>query len=178
MTIDSTHYEHDHPRTAMRFVIVVSLFALLFTLAASLPGRTARQPSMPGVTEACESPACLSPRQLITAREARYIKGLAHHALLVDIRAPAEAPARLALDSDAHVPFMEPAAATAAGNGGRDAQMEFRLDFGPNVDQVLRDAHMRHDDPVILMSPVPERAVLAALLLQERGYTRILVLRD
>jgi hypothetical protein len=37
---------------------------------------------------------------------------------------------------------------------------------------------MRHEEPVILMSPSAERGVLAALLLQERGYTQILVMKD
>jgi hypothetical protein len=31
---------------------------------------------------------------------------------------------------------------------------------------------------VIVVSPSPQRAILAALLLQERGYSRVLLLRD
>src|SRR5258706_7071775 len=145
MTIDNTHYEtHDHPRTAMRFVMVVTLFALLFTLAASMPGRTANQGSMRDVSDDCQSPWCLSTRQIVTTDEARQMKRyLGDHMLLVDIRAAAEAPARLAPDGDAHVPFMEPAAAkgAAAGNGATHAQMEFRTDFGEKVDEALRAAH-------------------------------------
>ena len=180
MTIDNTHYEtHDHPRTAIRFVMVVTLFALLFTLAAAMPGRTAHQGLMRGVSDDCESPTCLATRQFIAAKDAwRMKRQLGNRALLVDIRASAEARARLAPDGDVHVPFMEPMAASAAGNGATGERMEFRIDFGPNVDEALRAAHMGHDDHVILMSPSPERAVLAALLLQERGYTRILVMHD
>jgi hypothetical protein len=81
------------------------------------------------------------------------------------------------LGSDVQVPFMEPVVASIPGNGP-DSQMEFRIDFAPNVDDALRAAHMRHGQPVILMSPSTDRAVLAALLLQERGYTRIYVTHD
>jgi rhodanese-related sulfurtransferase len=116
--------------------------------------------------------------QIVTTEEALQMKRyLGDHALLVDIRAAAEAPAGLALGSDVQVPFMEPVVASMPGNGA-DSQMEFRIDFGPNVDEALRAAHMRHGQPVILMSPFTERAVLAALLLQERGYSKIYVTRD
>ena len=178
MSIDNTQYELGDHANAMRFVVVVALFGFLFALAAALPGRTSHPDAMRGVSEACDSPSCVSTRQFISAKEARRMKReLADHALLVDIRASAEAPARPGPDSDAHVPFMEPGT-SAMGNGATSARMDFRIDFGQNVDQALRAAHMRHDDPVILMSPSAERAVLAALLLQERGYSRILVMRD
>lgn len=179
-TADSTHYEsHDQPEFVSRLIMVISVMVLLFALAAAFPGRTAHQTSLRGVSDQCESPTCISPRQIITPKQAWHMKrALGNHALLVDIRAAAEAPAGLALGSDAQVPFMEPVVASDAVSGVLDSQMEFRIDFGPNVDQVLRAAHMRHEEPVILMSPSAERAVLAALLLQERGYTQILVMQD
>ncbi|HEX7558904.1 MAG TPA: hypothetical protein VF386_06885, partial [Usitatibacter sp.] len=118
-------------------------------------------------------------RQIVTTDEALQMKRyLGDHALLVDIRATAETPAGLGLGSDVQVPFVEPVVASNAGNAASDSQMEFRIDFGPNVDEALRAARMRHGQPVILMSPSTERAVLAALLLQERGYTKIYVTHD
>ncbi|MGZ5080318.1 MAG: hypothetical protein ACXWHZ_12785 [Usitatibacter sp.] len=177
MTIGNVHFD-DHP-TATRVIVVFSLFVLLFALAAAFPGRGAHQGPIRGVSDDCDSPSCVSTRQIITTDEARQIKRyLGDHALLVDIRATAEAPAGLLLGSDAQVPFMEPAASSTPGNGAKEAPMEFRIDFGTNVDEALFAAHMRHDQPVILMSPPTERAVLAALLLQERGYTRIYVTHD
>jgi hypothetical protein len=176
-TADSTQYDsHDHPGFASRFIMVISVMVLLFALATAFPG-TAHQ--MRGVSDLCESPACVSTRQLISAKDAwRMKRERGDHALLVDIRAMAEAPAGLGLGSDAQVPFMEPVTDPALRGPGKDSQMEFRIDFGPNVDQVLRAAHMRHEEPVILMSPSLERSVLAALLLQERGYTQVLVMHD
>jgi hypothetical protein len=180
MAIDSTPYEfHDHPRAAVRFVVLATIVVLMFALAAAFPGHTARQGSIRGVTDDCDSPSCVSPRQVLTTDEARQMKRyLGDHALLVDIRGAADAPAGLALGSDLRVPFMEPVVASIPGSGANDSQMEFRIDFAPNVDEALRAAHMRHGQPVILMSPFTERAVLAALLLQERGYTRIYVTHD
>ena len=94
-----------------------ALFVLIITLAAALPARTAldggRTP-LQGVSTTCESPACLAPRQVITSKEAARIKHrLGRSALLVDIRADAESSTRIALESDTHVPFMEPPPATA-----------------------------------------------------------------
>jgi rhodanese-related sulfurtransferase len=170
MSIDYTDYELiDHPRTIARFVIAMTIVALLFTLAAAMPSTTAEPSSVSGVSEHCKSAACLSPAQLMTPSEAlRMKRRLGSHALLVDVRAKAEAPAGLAMGSDAQIPFME--VVNASG-------MEFRIDFAEKVDEALRAAHMGHDEPVILMSPSTERSVLAALLLQERGYTDIYVMR-
>lgn len=180
MSIDNTHYEFpDHPKAAVRFVVIITIAALAFALAAAFPGHTARQGSILGVTDDCDSPSCLSTRQIVTTDEALQMKRyLGANALLVDIRSSAEASTGLGLGSDARVPFVAPVVASNAGDGASDSQMEFRIDFGPNVDEALRAAHMRHGQPVILMSPFTERAVLAALLLQERGYTKIYVTRD
>jgi hypothetical protein len=180
MAIDTTPYEfHDHPVATVRFVVIAAIVVLMFALAAALPGHTSRQSLIRGISDDCDSPSCVSSRQVVTTDEARQIKRyLGDRALLVDIRGAAEAPAEPAFGSDVQVPFMEPVVASAPGTGVRDSQMEFRIDFGPDVDEALRAARMRHDQPVILMSPFTERAVLAALSLQERGYTKIYVTRD
>jgi len=43
---------------------------------------------------------------------------------------------------------------------------------------VMRSAHLAYDRPVILVSPSMERSLLAALLLQEHGFTNILVMNS
>jgi rhodanese-related sulfurtransferase len=177
--VDKTHYEYaDHPDFAPRFIIVFAIFVLFFTLAASMPRTSLPDSVMNNVSDKCASPDCLATRQLITVQEAWRIKRqLRARALLVDIRSAAESSTSLPLASDAQVPFME-AVADSAGAQGTTPRMEFRIDFGHNVDEALRAAQMRHEDPVILMSQSRERAVLAALLLQERGYSRVLVMHD
>jgi len=180
MAMDTTPYEfHDRPMATVRFVVIAAIVVLAFALAAALPGHTSHLSSIRGVSGDCGSPSCVSTRQVVTRDEARQIKRyLGDHALLVDIRGAAEAPAEPAPDSDVQVPFMEPVVASTPGTGVRDSQLESRIDFGPNVDKALRAARMRRDQPVILMSPFTQRAVLAALLLQERGYTKVYVARD
>ena len=171
MSVDKLHLEsYQHPARAIPYVLVALLIAFLFTLAAAMAERTEHTAWPRGVAEPCNSPDCVSPRQLITSAEALRLKRLfAAHALLVDIRADGEAPTAAALRSDVRATFMQPTA---------ESGMEFRTDFGNNVDEALRAAGMRHDETVILMSPSAERGVLAALLLQERGYSGILVIRD
>jgi len=171
MSVDKLHLEsYEHPARAIPYVLVALLIAFLFTLAAAMAERTEHATRSHGVAERCDSPDCVSRRQLITSAEALRLKRLlANHALLVDIRAGSEAPASTALRSDVQATFMQPTA---------ESGMEFRTDFGNNVDEAVRAAGMRHDETVILMSPSTERGVLAALLLQERGYSSILVIRD
>ena len=172
MSIDYTDYEaFDHPKTIARFVMGTMIVALLFTLAAAMPPHNTVEPSsVKGVSDHCKTADCVSPRQVITLSDAlRMKRRLAGHVLLVDIRAKAESDAGFSMASDLQAPFME--RVNASG-------MEFRIDFGDKVDHALRAAHMAHDDHVILMSPSTERSVLAALLLQERGYTGVLVVAD
>ena len=42
----------------------------------------------------------------------------------------------------------------------------------------LRAAEVRHQQPVLIASPSIGRSIQAALLLQERGYSRILVIAE
>jgi rhodanese-related sulfurtransferase len=171
MSIDYTDYDNfDQPKTIARFVMGSMLVAALFALAAAMPPRMAEPSYTRGVSDGCIAASCVSPRQLITIAEARQLKRrLGGHALLVDIRAAAETPAGLAIGADVQAPFMEPVNVSG---------MEFRIDFADKVDNAVRAAHMLHDEPVILMAPSADRAVLAALLLQERGYSGIRVVRD
>ena len=116
----------------------------------------------------------LSPGQLITAAQARAMKrDMGGRALLVDIRGPREAPRKPW--TNAHVPFMQPTPAALVNAGSPDTHVEFRIDFTQNLDDALRAAHLRHDDPVILVSPSGWSGVLAALLVREHGYSKVFV---
>lgn len=127
-----------------------------------------------GVAAPCDGTDCLSPGQLITAAQARAMKReLNGRALLVDIRGPRDTSRRPW--SDAQVPFMQPTPAALVNAGAPDAHVEFRIDFTDNLDNALRAAHLRHDDPVILVSPSGWSGVLAALLVREHGYSKVYV---
>ena len=115
------------------------------------------------VSITCSSGDCLSPRQFVNAHEATYMRR-DQKILVVDVGERAEPGARTSVMADARIPFTESG--------------EFRIPFGIEVDEALRDAGMRHEQPVLLLSPSLSRSILAALLLQERGYTRILVIAD
>ena len=175
MSIDSTPQEfHDHPWPGLRYVVIALLIAFFVALAAAAPERSAPHRSIRGVSDRCTAPECVATQQVISLNQARRMKReLRDHALLVDISSAEEIAAGLAPGTDLQVAFME--APYAPGIATMGAPMEFRLDFALKMDDALRAAHMRHDDPVMLMAPTAERAVLAALLLQERGYSRILV---
>ena len=171
MSIDETLQEAiEEPRTAVLFVIVAIATAFMFVLVFGLSGRAPRERIIAGVSEKCASAECLSPRQIVGASEAVLMKRrLGAHALLVDIRSAGERGPHLSIESDVKAPFME-----SYGASG----MQFRVDFGDRVDAALRAARMTHDEPVIIMSPAIDRGVLAALMLQERGYSGVLVVYD
>jgi rhodanese-related sulfurtransferase len=159
--------------------LLLAAFAIasgVLTMVSPLPARAA--PMIPahtaGVAAACDGSDCLSPGQLITAAQAREMKrALRGRALLVDIRGPRDTPRKPW--SDAHVPFMQPTPAALVNAGSPDTHVEFRIDFTSNVDDALRNAHLRHDDPLILVSPSGWSGVLAALLVREHGYSNVYV---
>jgi hypothetical protein len=171
MSVDETIQQSiEEPRTAVLFVIVALATAFMFVLVLTLTARPPRERNIVGVSENCSTADCLSPRQIIGTSEAVLMKRrLAAHALLVDIRSPGERGPHLSIASDVTAPFLE-----AYGPSG----MQFRIDFGDKVDAALRAARMSHDEPVIIVSPAIDRAVLAALMLQERGYSGVLVMYD
>jgi len=157
----------DDPKVLVSFVIATAIIAGVIGAILATPYSAARDRQVPGVTEACASTECVSPRQLIGAADARALKRrLAAHALVVDI---ASETAGTAFGSDVKAPFVE-----SRGPNG----MTFHADFADKVDDALRAARMGHDEPVILLAPSLEQSVLAALLLQERGYTAVLVVLD
>lgn len=169
MSVDETINESIDQSPTL-YVIAAMVVALMLTCASVVANREEPPAPIRGVSDGCDSPSCVSPRQLIGASEALLMKRrLGTHALLVDVGSLQETPPLIAIASDLHAPFMEP----THGLG-----VEFRLDFAEKVDEALRNAHMGPDEPIILMSPSVERSVLAALLLQERGYTGVLVMRD
>ena len=171
MSVDETFQQSmEEPRTAVLFVIVAIATAFMFMLVFALTGHAARERIIAGVSENCATADCLSPRQIIGTSEAVLMKRrLGAHVLLVDIRSPGERAAHLSIESDVKAPFVD-----SYGTSG----MQFRTDFGDRVDEALRAARMSHDEPVIIVSPAIDRGVLAALMLQERGYSGVLVMYD
>lgn len=128
----------------------------------------------------CHSTECVSPRQVITPREAWRMRRLSHdHALLVDVRARAETfYSGMPLGVDAQIPFAEPAMPFEWISNDDGPRMEFRIDFAQRMDELLRTRHVRHDEPVIILCRTGERALLAALRLQEHGYSNVYVVRE
>ena len=157
----------DDPKVIATLVIATAIVAAAIAVILAKPSTASADRQVPGVTEACASGDCVSPRQLIAAADARALKHrLGAHALVVDI---APETGGTAFGSDVKAPFVE-------SNG--PSGMTFHTDFANKVDDALRAAGMSHDEPVILIASSPEHSVLAALLLQERGYTAVLVVRD
>ncbi len=157
----------DDPKVIATFVIATAIIAAVIGAILAQPYTAARDRQVPGVTEACASAECVSPRQLIAAADARALKRrLGAHALVVDT---APETGGTAFGSDVKAPFVE-------SNG--PSGMTFHADFANLVDDALRAAGMGHDEPVILLASSVEHSVLAALLLQERGYTAVRVVRD
>ena len=159
------------------------LSVLVLILSLTLPTRAAiadSRASMSSVFADCSSISCVSPRQLITPKEAwRMKRESGGRLLLVDIRARSElASAGMPIGGDVQVPFMKAGSNGASRAGATAPEVEFRTDFASSLDEALLAAQLRHTDPVVLMSPSRERAVLAALLLQEHGYSRIFVMRE
>ena len=150
--------------------VVAGALAGVVILAASLREVPQHEVAIRGVSWDCHSSACLSPRQLVTGAEARQMKRrLGSHALIVDTRAPGSGAGRFGPGVDARAPFIEKV--TPLGP-------EFRVDFGHRMDEAMRDARMAFDDPVLVTAPSLEHSVLAALFLQERGYSNVLVVTD
>ena len=150
--------------------IVAGAVAGVTLIATALHEPQAEAPQLRNVSWDCHSAACLSPRQLVTAGEARQMKRrLGSHALVVDVRSVADAAGRFGPGVDVRVPFVDRTTAT---------DMSFRLDFGHRMDDAMRASRMAFDDPVIVTAPTVEQSVLAALFLQERGYSNLLVVAD
>jgi len=157
----------DDPKVIASLVIATAIVAAVIAVILAKPYAEPRDRLVAGMAEACASGDCVSPRQLIAGADARALKNrLGAHALVVDI---APETGGTALGSDVKAPFVE-------SNG--PSGMTFHADFADKVDEALRAAGMSHDEPVILIASSPEHSVLAALLLQERGYTAVLVVRD
>jgi hypothetical protein len=150
--------------------IVAGALGGVLVIAATLHEPLREEPQARNVSWDCHSAACLSPRQVVSASEARQMKRrLGSHALIVDVRSPASPAGPFGPGVDARIPFVERMA---------DTGIEFRLDFGHRIDEAMRASRMAFDDPVIVTSPSVEQSVMAALLLQERGYSNLLVVAD
>ena len=128
----------------------------------------------------CRSAECISPLQVLTPNRAGWMKReMGGLALVVDIATPGETQRNAwRVPVDAYVPFMEPGSVSGSNALVDSPEMTFRLDFSERMDEAMRGAHLGYDRPVILVSPSMERSLLAALLLQEHGFTNILVMNS
>jgi hypothetical protein len=141
------------------------LFSVIMAVTTAVPGAGLEDPAWrKHVTMGCHSSECLSPRQFVSSNQAMWMRRDTR-ALVVDIGEAIEPSAtRAGVRPDARIPFTE--------------HGEFRIPFGNEVDDALRGAGLGHEQPVLLVSRSAELSILAALLLQERGYSRILVVVD
>jgi len=168
-----------------RFHLILTAIAIAFLLVFALrqsraqPGDFRLTP-MHGVSVECHPGPCIEPGQRITARDAWHMKrDLGEDMMIVDIRGRAEAYfTGIPYGIDAQVPFMEPTSDFRWNVSSQEPEMEFRVDFVSNMDEALRQRGLRHDAPVVLMCRSGERAEVAAVLLRESGYQRVLVVRD
>jgi rhodanese-related sulfurtransferase len=121
----------------------------------------------------CASTACLRPDQLVTWYTARRMKGESmRDLLLLDARSAGRVePGLLVHAFDAHVPFVE----FNGGDAGPGA-MRFHADFTNRVDDIVRQRGMRASDRIIVLCDTAYCGSLAALLLQEHGYSELLVI--
>jgi rhodanese-related sulfurtransferase len=153
------------------------VFGIVILLMVSMPRGPLVDPAWKRhVSMSCHSPACLSPRQFVTPSQADWMKN-EMGTFVLDIRSkdePLDPAARV--KPDAHVAFMEPGTFSEANPLAQSPGLEIRIQFANEAEDAMRAAHLQANEPVILVCPSLERSMLAALLLQERGHSRILVL--
>ena len=160
---------------ALVFLTVVMIVAAVWPDSRSSEAAWKRH-----VVANCRAPECISPLQVLTPNRASWMKReMGGLALVVDIATPGE-PAKDAwrIPIDAYVPFMEPGSVPGANAVSDSPDMAFRPDFCTRMDDAMRAAHLAYDRPVILVSPSMERSLLAALLLQEHGFTNVLIMNS
>ena len=174
------HEENDFvARWASTLLVGAIVFLTAVMIAAALwpESRVSEYAWKRHVVARCRSPECISPLQVLTPDRAGWMKReMGGLALVIDIATPGE-PQRDAwrVPIDAYVPFMEPGV-SGWNVDPESPEMVFRPDFCTRMDEVMRSTHLAYDRPVILVSPSMERTLLAALLLQEHGFTNILVM--
>jgi hypothetical protein len=180
------HLGHEERDFASRWassllIAALILLAVLMFVAATWPdARESESAWKRHVAVSCGSPECLSPAQVLTPERAGWIKReLGNRVLVVDVGTPGE-PQKNAhrVPTDAYVPFMEPDSAWGSSGIADSPGLAFRTDFCRNLDEALAAAQLRHGEKVILLSPSMERTMLAALLLQEHGYSNVLVMNS
>jgi hypothetical protein len=110
----------------------------------------------------CKSPECLSPRQFVTSGQASWMQRELG-AFVLDIRGSNEPVSPVPhVKYDAHVAFVQ--------------HGEFVIGFANEAEDAMRAAQLADGQAVILVSRTLEQSILAALLLQERGHSRVMVL--
>jgi rhodanese-related sulfurtransferase len=141
------------------------VFSLVAGVPAVIPTVSVRPPRVPAPLVSCRSADCLGPWQVVTMDEGlRMKRQFGERAMLVDVRSNSAAVRGSLIPTDTHVAFVR-----------RESPVEFQVDFMTNVDEALRARHLAHDAPVIVYAGSREYGILAALLLQEHGYSKIYV---
>ena len=163
---------------ALRLLIAAAaVLGIMTILVAAHAGQSLEDPAWKRhVTSGCSSPECLAPRQFVTLPQARSLKRDGG-AIVLDIRMPSEpGDPTPHLPADARVPFMQTGTYSHSNPVAQSPALEIRPSFANEAEDALRAFGLRDGQAVILVSPSLERSMLAALLLQERGYARVLVL--
>jgi len=148
----------------LRLVILAAAgFALVLVVMGALATGPSDDPAWKRhVIADCRAAECLSPKQFITSGQASWMQRELG-AFVLDVAAVDEPPTLVPhVKCDAHVAFMQ--------------HGEFRVPFANDAEDAMRAAHMAQGQAVILVSRSLEQSMLAALLLQERGHSRIMVL--
>jgi len=182
-SIDFDFAEQDFTARWASSLLVIGLvfLTLVMIVAAVWPDTRASEAAWKRhVVANCRTAECISPLQVLTPDRAGWMKReMGGLALVVDIATPGE-PQKDAwrVPIDTYVPFMEPGRSSGWSVIADSPEMVFRTDFCARMDEVMRSAHLAYDRPVILVSPSMERSLLAALLLQEHGFTNVLVMNS
>ena len=118
----------------------------------------------------CSAPSCLRAGQSIRWYEAWRVKReLQRQALLLDIRSGTRpGSGSLIPRFDAHVAFVE-----FDGGAIGPGAMRFHAGFPDRVDDIVREVGLRESDPIMVLCDTPYCGELAAVLLQERGYSHV-----
>jgi rhodanese-related sulfurtransferase len=168
---------HEEPWAMRLLVAAAAIFGAMTILVAARAGESLEDPAWKRhVSSDCQSPECLAPRQFVTLPQARSLKRDGG-AIVLDIRMASEPGDPLPhLAADARVPFTQSGTYSHANPIAQSPALEIRPTFATDADDAMRAFGLRGNQPVIVVSPSLERSMLAALLLQERGYPRVLVL--
>jgi rhodanese-related sulfurtransferase len=156
-----------HPHDVLIDTVIRVSFAAVILLAAFMLRATWQ--AAPGAAP-CSVQTCLPSGRFITWHDAWDAKrNLQGQVLIVDVRARKRVGSGSLMPAfDAHVPFLEDSAAK-----DDPGAMTFHTDFALGVDEALRASNLKHDAPVMVLCESRRCGELAAVLLEEHGYSHV-----